>query len=53
MQSRAMIGERSRRRFLKTLSAGGGDLITDGFDSTSEEVAPRWDSYTPNTEIAA
>ncbi|MDJ0950169.1 MAG: metallophosphoesterase [Alphaproteobacteria bacterium] len=102
-----MIGEHSRRRFLKTLGAGGallalppglgraawaiqgsergvlrivfytdvhartewdtpaammmaagainaqkadlvlcgGDLITDGFDSTSEEVAPRWDAY--------
>jgi 3',5'-cyclic AMP phosphodiesterase CpdA len=27
------------------LVLGGGDLITDGFDSTSEEVAPRWDAY--------
>ncbi len=107
MRSRAMIGERSRRRFLKTLGAGGalivlppalgqtactiqgsergvlrlvfytdvhartewetpnalmmaagainaqkadlvlggGDLITDGFDSTSEEIAPCWDAY--------
>jgi 3',5'-cyclic AMP phosphodiesterase CpdA len=27
------------------LVLGGGDLITDGFDSTSEEVAPRWDVY--------
>ena len=27
------------------LVLGGGDLITDGFDSTLEEVAPRWDVY--------
>ncbi|HIF08676.1 MAG TPA: hypothetical protein EYQ81_01705 [Sneathiellales bacterium] len=27
------------------LVLGGGDLITDGFDSTSEEVAPRWNTY--------
>lgn len=27
------------------LVLGGGDLITDGFDSTSQEVAPRWDAY--------
>jgi len=27
------------------LVLGGGDLITDGFDSTSEEIAPRWDAY--------
>ena len=27
------------------LVLGGGDLITDGFDSTSEEVALRWDAY--------
>jgi len=27
------------------LVLGGGDLITDGFDSTSEEVATRWDAY--------
>jgi len=27
------------------LVLGGGDLITDGFDSTSEEAAPRWDTY--------
>lgn len=23
----------------------GGDLITDGFDSTAEQVAPRWDAF--------
>jgi 3',5'-cyclic AMP phosphodiesterase CpdA len=27
------------------LVLGGGDLITDGFESTSEEVAPRWNAY--------
>jgi 3',5'-cyclic AMP phosphodiesterase CpdA len=27
------------------LVLGGGDLITDGFQSTSEQVAPRWDAY--------
>ena len=27
------------------LVLGGGDLITDGFDSTSAEIEPRWDAY--------
>ena len=27
------------------LVLAGGDLITDGFDSLPEEVAPRWDTY--------
>ncbi|MCH8883160.1 MAG: metallophosphoesterase, partial [SAR324 cluster bacterium] len=37
------------KRFLNAQKAdlvlGGGDLITDGFESTSEEVAPRWNAY--------
>ncbi|MBU1693665.1 MAG: metallophosphoesterase, partial [Verrucomicrobia bacterium] len=27
------------------LVIGGGDLITDGFDSLAETVAPRWDAF--------
>ena len=27
------------------LVISGGDLITDGFDSTAAQVAPRWDAY--------
>ena len=27
------------------LAVAGGDLITEGFESTSEAMAPRWDAY--------
>lgn len=27
------------------LVGAGGDLITDGFDATAEQVAPRWDAF--------